>query len=88
MQKKTILFIGFTWPEPTSTAAGNRMLQLLHFFLEQEYRTVFASAAAETSLSLNLEAIGIEKEAIKLNDSAFDAFVMDLNPDIVVFDRF
>ncbi|HZJ19822.1 MAG TPA: glycosyltransferase family 4 protein, partial [Pricia sp.] len=38
--------------------------------------------------SLNLEAIGIEKEAIKLNDSAFDAFVIKLNPDIVVFDRF
>jgi len=88
LQKKITLFIGFTWPEPASTAAGNRMLQLLHFFLEQEYRTVFASAAAETSLSLNLEAIGIEKEAIKLNDSAFDAFVIKLNPDIVVFDRF
>ncbi len=86
--KKTILFIGFTWPEPASTAAGNRMLQLLYFFLEQEYRTIFASTAAETPLSLNLEAMGIEKVAIKLNDSGFDAFVMGLNPDIVVFDRF
>lgn len=88
MDKEIVLFIGFTWPEPASTAAGNRMLQLLHFFLEKEYRTVFASAAAETPLSLNLEAIGIEKEAIKLNDARFDAFVMHLDPDIVVFDRF
>ncbi len=64
------------------------MLQLLNFFSEKEYRTVFASTATETPLSMNLEAIGIEKEAIKLNDSSFDEFVMDLNPGIVVFDRF
>ncbi len=88
MHKKKVLIIGFTWPEPTSTAAGKRMLQLLNFFSEQEYRTVFASTATVTSLSLDLEAIGIEKEAIKLNDSSFDEFVMDLNPCIVVFDRF
>ncbi|SDE24422.1 Glycosyltransferase involved in cell wall bisynthesis [Pricia antarctica] len=86
--KKTVLFIGFTWPEPTSTAAGNRMLQLLYFFLEQKYRTIFASAAAETPLSLNLEAMGIEKASIQLNDASFDEFVMGLNPDIVIFDRF
>ncbi len=88
MYKKTILIIGFTWPEPTSTAAGNRMLQLLNFFCEQEYRTVFASTATETPLSLDLEAMGIENVRIKLNDSSFDTFVTDLNPDIVVFDRF
>jgi len=88
LHKKTILIIGFTWPEPTSTAAGKRMLQLLNFFLEQEYRTVFTSTATETPLSMNLEAIGVEKKAITLNDSSFDAFVMHLNPDIVVFDRF
>lgn len=85
---KTVLFIGFTWPEPTATAAGSRMLQLLHFFLGQEYRTVFASTAAETPLSLDLDAIYIEKVPIKLNDSSFDAFVQYLMPDIVVFDRF
>lgn len=88
MPKRTVLFIGFTWPEPTSTAAGSRMLQLLHFFREQEYRTVFASTATETPLSLNLEAIGIEKVHIKLNDSSFDGFIRGLNPDLVVFDRF
>lgn len=88
MRRKTVLFIGFTWPEPTSTAAGSRMLQLLNFFLEQKYRTVFTSTAAETMLSLDLEAMGIEKVGIKLNDSSFDLFVTDLNPDIVVFDRF
>ena len=88
MHRKTILFIGFTWPEPTSTAAGNRMVQLLHFFLEQGCRTVFASAAGETPLSLDLTALGVEKENILLNDSSFDVFVTVLNPSVVVFDRF
>lgn len=88
MYKKTVLIIGFIWPEPTSTAAGTRMLQLLNFFQELEYRTVFASTAAETPLSINLKARRIEKNVIKLNDSSFDVFVTNLNPDIVVFDRF
>ncbi len=88
MHKKTVLFIGFTWPEPTSTAAGTRMLQLLNFFRENEYRTVFASTATASPLSLDLDAIGIEKISIKLNDSSFDALVKDLNPDIAIFDRF
>lgn len=88
MPEKIILFIGFIWPEPTSTAAGKRMLQLLTFFSEQEYRTVFASNAAETPLSLDLEAMDVQKTRIRLNDSGFDRFLEDLNPSIVVFDRF
>jgi hypothetical protein len=88
MTKKTALFIGFTWPEPSSTAAGTRMLQLIQFFREKEYRTVFASTATQTALSMDLEAIGVKKVRIKLNDSRFDGFVAGLNPDIVVFDRF
>lgn len=88
MPYKTILFIGFTWPEPTSTAAGNRMLQLLQYFLNREFRIIFASTATETPLSLDLDAIGIEKVGIKLNDDTFDQFITDSNPDIVLFDRF
>ena len=88
MQKKTILFIGFTWPEPTSTAAGNRIVQLLHHFLERNYRIIFASTASESPLSLNLEAIGVEKVHITLNDAGFDDFITELLPDIVIFDRF
>lgn len=88
MSLETVFFIGFTWPEPTSTAAGSRMLQLLYYFLDRDYRIVFSSTATETALSLNLESMGIEKVPIKLNDSGFDDFMRDLNPHIVVFDRF
>ncbi|HEA23241.1 hypothetical protein LCGC14_1525800 [marine sediment metagenome] len=88
MQKKTILFIGFTWPEPASTAAGNRIVQLLHYFLERNYRVIFSSTASETPLSLNLEAIGVEKVNIALNDASFDDLIKVLVPQIVIFDRF
>ncbi|MGB5498255.1 MAG: hypothetical protein WBM77_04960 [Maribacter sp.] len=29
MAEKQILIIGYTWPEPTTTAAGGRMMQLI-----------------------------------------------------------
>jgi len=88
MKSKNLLLIAFVWPEPNSTAAGSRMLQLLHFFLEQDYKITIASTAAESELSMDLEALGISKEAIQLNHSSFDTLVSALNPEIVLFDRF
>ncbi|MUH36796.1 glycosyltransferase [Zobellia amurskyensis] len=88
MSQNVLLVIGFTWPEPASTAAGNRMLQLLDFFKSKGYAIVFASTASKTELSLNLDALEIESKSIVLNDSGFDTFIKDLNPKIVLFDRF
>lgn len=86
--QKQLLIIAFAWPEPNSTAAGNRMLQLIHFFLEQEYKITVASTAVESEHSLDLDALGAEKASIQLNHSSFDDFVTKLNPKIVLFDRF
>ena len=83
-----ILIIGHTWPEPNTTAAGVRMLQLIELFLEQQWTITFAATADKTPYSENLKARGIEEVDIQLNDSNFDSFVTKLNPDIVVFDRF
>lgn len=88
MQKKQLLIIAFVWPEPKSTAAGNRMLQLIDFFLEQEYQITVASTAAESELSMDLQALGVSKVSIQLNHYSFDEFVDSLNPEIVLFDRF
>ena len=30
-----VLIIGFVWPEPKSSAAGSRMMQLIQFFLAE-----------------------------------------------------
>ena len=85
---KKILIIGYVWPEPNTTAAGGRMLQLIHFFLEQGYQITFASTAAESEYSYDLKGIGVSAKPILLNHSSFDIFIKDLNPNIVLYDRF
>ncbi|NKI24979.1 glycosyltransferase [Arenibacter sp. 6A1] len=87
MQKK-LLIIGYVWPEPNTTAAGGRMLQLLHFFIKHQYQISFASTASESNYSFDLGSLGVAKVAIKLNHSSFDELLQDFDPDIVLFDRF
>lgn len=76
------------WPEPDATAAGGRMMQLIDFCLNNGYHITFACTASETELSVNLDKLDIKKAHIKLNHSSFDDFLVGLNPDIVLFDRF
>ncbi len=85
---KKLLIIGFVWPEPKSSAAGSRMMQLIHFFKSENYQITFASACAKTHRAFPLETIGVDAVAIELNSSTFDDFIKTLNPDIVLFDRF
>ncbi len=85
---KNLLVIGHVWPEPKTTAAGNRMLQLLEAFLRREYNITFISAATKTEYSSDLGAMGVQEHFVKLNDSSFDHFIAELSPNIVLFDRF
>jgi len=85
---KKLLIIGFVWPEPTSTAAGTRMLQLIEVFQLNNYKITFACAAAKTDNSYNLEKLNIQTTEIQLNNSSFDSFILELDPAIVLFDRF
>ncbi|MFL1012955.1 glycosyltransferase [Flavisericum labens] len=87
-KSKNILIIGFVWPEPKSSAAGSRMMQLIDFFKAQNYLLTFASACAKTERAFPLETIGVKQVSIKLNNHEFDVFVKQLNPDVVLFDRF
>ena len=88
MQNKKLLVIGYHWPEPGSTAAGIRMMQLLEVFLEDGYTITFSSAAIKSKHSTDLESLGIETQEIILNSLTFDALITDLQPSIVLFDRF
>lgn len=88
MIQNKVLFIGRVWPEPASSAAGWRMLQLIDFFANQNYQLFFGSAAAKTEFSFDLEKKGIEEISIELNHPSFNDFVKKLQPDIVVYDRY
>ena len=85
---KKLLIIGNVWPEPNSTAAGRRMLQLIEAFQNNDYKITFISAASKTDNSFQLEKLNIVTFEILLNDSSFDSLVKEIDPDIVIFDRF
>ena len=85
---KNVLVIGYVWPEPKSSAAGTRMLELVQLFLQMQCEVTFASAAALSEHRFDLPALGVAEQSIALNCSSFDAFVQNLQPDLVLFDRF
>ena len=86
--RKHLLIIGFVWPEPKSSAAGSRMMQLIESFRSDNYNITFASPCAKSDNAFNLERIGVTQRSIELNNTSFDDFVSKLNPTVVLFDRF
>ncbi|MGS0748598.1 glycosyltransferase [Halpernia sp. GG3] len=85
---KKLLIIGAVWPEPTSTAAGKRMLQLISLFQNLNFEITFCSTSTKSEHSFDLNSLNVSTENILLNDLSFDKFVKNLQPEIVLFDRF
>jgi len=85
---KKLLIIGYVWPEPNSSAAGSRMMQLIELFSQHRWQITFASPAITGAHKVDLTALAIKEVAIELNSSSFDDFVSELQPDMVLFDRF
>jgi O-antigen biosynthesis protein len=83
---KKLLIIGYVWPEPKSSAAGSRMMQLIALFQQQQWQITFASPATTGAHKADLS--DINEQTIELNSSSFDDFVSKLQPEIVLFDRF
>ena len=83
-----VLVIGKNWPEPESTAAGVRMMQLLQFFLQHSTQVYCATTASKNVHSVDLKILGIETRVIELNSDLFNRWVKELQPDVVVYDRF
>jgi O-antigen biosynthesis protein len=85
---KKIVIIGTVWPEPNSTAAGQRMLQLIAFFKKLDFQITFTSIASSSDYAVDLNALEVKTVQIELNNDSFDAFIKSENPTIVLFDRF
>ena len=85
---KHLLIIGTVWPEPNSSAAGSRIIQLIEQFLKHDWKITFASAASDSEFAFDVQTLGIQKVNIELNNKSFDEFVAKLNPSVVLFDRF
>ena len=85
---QSVLILGFVCPEPNSSAAGSRMVQLISLFKKQGFEITFASPAMDSDFMIDLHSLGVTKKSIALNCSSFDVFIKELNPSIVLFDRF
>lgn len=85
---KKLLIIGFVWPEPSSSAAGSRMMQLIKIFREEKYEIHFVSTALRTPFVPDLEKMGLITQNIEVNSTKFDEYIQKLQPHIVLFDRF
>lgn len=80
---KHLVIIGLVIPEPASTAAGHRMMQLMQLFSEADFKITFLTASNNIGFS---EKIDFQK--IEINNESFDAKIRDLNPAVVLFDRY
>lgn len=87
-KKQHVLIIGYVWPEPDSSAAGRRMMELISLFQSRGWKVTFASASAKTEHMVDLTEWGIQTVNIAINSSSFDDVVADLQPSVVMFDRF
>jgi glycosyltransferase involved in cell wall biosynthesis len=88
LTQQHVLIIGCVWVEPNSSAAGSRMMQLIEQFLKQNWKITFASPAQKGEKASSLNSLGINEVSIALNNSSFNDFIKELNPTIVMFDRF
>ncbi len=85
---RKILIIGKVWPEPTSSAAGTRMMQLIHHFIDVGDQVTFVSSAKDSFYQEDLSQLDISCSFVQLNDSSFNLFIEELDPQVVIFDRF
>ncbi|MDO6747989.1 glycosyltransferase [Gilvimarinus sp. 1_MG-2023] len=82
------LIIGYVWPEPNSSAAGSRIVQLVQALQDGGFDVHFACAAAPTDHQIDLSSLKVTPHTVALNCSSFDEFVEQLQPRVVLFDRF
>ncbi len=88
MQGQHVLFIASVWPEPSSSAGGSRTVQLMKLFIANGWKITFASTAADSDHMINFSEWPVSKISILLNDSSFDEQLLQIQPTIVVFDKF
>lgn len=85
---KKIAVIAKVWPEPSSSAAGSRLLQLIDFFIKTGWQVSVGSTAKKSEYAYDLKLLNVTCFNLQLNDSSFDLLINQLQPDVVLFDRF
>jgi glycosyltransferase involved in cell wall biosynthesis len=87
-ERPEVLIIGKVWPEPDSSAAGTRMLQLIELLQEGGWSVHFGTAAGPSEFAEDLSKWNVDVHHLKMNHDSFDQFIKKLSPQMVLFDRF
>ena len=84
-KQRNVVIIGFVWPEPNSSAAGQNMMGLINSFLIANWQVTFMSAATPSEQGADLAELSVHSEAISLNCSSFDERIAAIHPDAVSY---
>lgn len=82
-----LLCISTVWPQANATAAGVRITGLLDI-LAADYKIHFAATSRDQTQKIELEKKGVCCYDIQLNDPSFEKLLLELSPEVVLFDRF
>ena len=86
--KRKLLIIAHLWPESNTTAAGQHLLTLIQSFKNAKYQVHLGCTLDKTPLGDSLIEYDIQVHRIALNCNSFDELLLDLQPEVVLFDRF
>ena len=64
------------------------MMQLIQLFQKHQWQITFASPSNLGEHRLDLTQFKIQEKVIELNNHSFDDFICQLQPNVVIFDRF
>ncbi|WP_372905599.1 glycosyltransferase family 4 protein, partial [Rhodohalobacter sp.] len=87
-QLEKLLIIGKVWPEPDSSAAGGRMMELIDLFQQAGYDVTFATSASDSDYAVDLADYGVHRADVEMNNTTFNEFIKEMEPNAVMFDRF
>ncbi|MFL5812632.1 MAG: glycosyltransferase [Bdellovibrionia bacterium] len=87
-RRQKALIIAIVWPEPESSAAGWRVLNIIDALKDAGYAITLASPSRENEFSDRLKNQGIEVQPVAINDSGFDTWVAEAQFDLAILDRF
>lgn len=87
MPKNAVYFVNL-WPEPRSSAAGVRTLEMSHFIKRLGYDLVGVAPGAASPHSEAWEKTGVRTLTCDPNSSESAKILETLSPDLIIYDRF
>lgn len=86
--RQKALIIVTVWPEPESSAAGWRVINVIDSLKEAGYDITVASPSRENDFSERLKLQEVTVKPVAINDLGFDMWIAEAQFDLAILDRF